>query len=51
LSGSTVAVAEADVLSAHGVTFTANQGQAFSGTVATFTDSDTSNVAGDFSVA
>ena len=48
LSG-TVAAAEADVLTAQGLTFTANPGQAFSGTVATFTDSDTSNVAGDFS--
>jgi hypothetical protein len=40
---------EADVLTAQGLTFTANPGQAFSGTVATFTDSDTSNVASDFS--
>jgi len=48
LSG-TVAAAEADVLTAQGLTFTANPGQAFSGTVATFTDSDTSNVASDFS--
>jgi hypothetical protein len=37
------------VLSARGLTFTANPGQAFSGTVATFTDRNTSNVASDFS--
>jgi hypothetical protein len=48
LNSGTVAVAEADVLAANGLTFTANLGQAFSGTVATFTDSDTSNVASDF---
>jgi hypothetical protein len=48
LSG-TVVAAEADVLTPQGVTFAANPGQAFSGTVATFTDGDTSNVAGDFS--
>jgi hypothetical protein len=45
----TVAAAEADVLTAQGLTFTANPGQAFSGTVATFADSDTSNAASDFS--
>jgi hypothetical protein len=44
-----VAAAEADVLTAHPLTFTANPGQAFSGTVATFTDSDTGSVASDFS--
>jgi hypothetical protein len=44
-----VAVADGDVLSARGVTFRANAGQAFSGKVATFTDRDTGNVAGDFS--
>ena len=51
LSSGTVSVADADVFTvqAHALTFTANPGQAFSGTVATFTDSDTSNVAGDFS--
>ena len=48
LSG-TVTAAEADVLSAKGLTFRANAGQAFSGKVATFTDRDTSNVASDFS--
>jgi hypothetical protein len=47
LSG-TVTAAEADVLSAKGLTFRANAGQAFSGKVATFTDRDTSNVASDF---
>ena len=47
LSG-TVAVAETDVLSARGLTFRANAGQAFTGTVATFTDSDTGNGASDF---
>jgi hypothetical protein len=48
LSG-TVAAAEADVLSAHPLRFTANTGQAFSGKIATFTDRDRSNVASDFS--
>jgi hypothetical protein len=48
LSG-TIAAAEADVLRANGLTFTANAGQAFTGTVATFTDRNTSNVASDFS--
>jgi len=47
LSG-TVAVAEADVLTPQGVTFTANPGQAFTGTVATFTDSNTANAPSDF---
>jgi hypothetical protein len=50
LSG-TVTAAEADVLSARGLTFKANAGQAFSGKVATFTDRDTRNVASDFSAA
>jgi hypothetical protein len=48
LSG-TVAAAEADVLSARGLTFRANAGQAFTGRVATFTDRNTGNVANDFS--
>jgi hypothetical protein len=48
LSG-TVAAAEADVLSAQGLTFNANSGQGFSGRVATFTDRNTSNGASDFS--
>jgi hypothetical protein len=48
LSG-TVIAAEADVLSAQPLSFTANAGQALTGTVATFTDSNTANVAGDFS--
>jgi hypothetical protein len=47
--GGTVAVADGDVLSARGVTFRANAGQAFTGKVATFTDRDTHNVASDFS--
>jgi hypothetical protein len=51
LSSGTVAVAEADVLTAKGLTFSARAGQAFSGKVATFTDRDTSNVASDFSAA
>jgi hypothetical protein len=46
-----VAVAEADVLTPHGTSFTANAHQVFSGTVATFSDSDTANVAGDFAAA
>jgi len=46
-----VAVAEADVLTPHGTSFTANAHQVFSGTVATFSDSDTANVAGDFTAA
>ncbi len=45
----TVAVPESDALTAtNGQTFTAEAGQAFSGTVATFTDTNTTNVAGDF---
>jgi len=44
-----VATAEGDGLTPHGATFSFNAGQAFSGTVATFADSDTSNNAGDFS--
>ena len=48
LSG-TVAAAEADVLSARGLTLRANAGQAFTGTVATFTDRYTGNTASDFS--
>jgi FG-GAP-like repeat len=43
-----VAVAEADALTPQAVAISASQNQAFSGTVATFTDSDTLNVAGDF---
>ena len=45
----TVTVAEADALTPHGTTFTANPAQAFTGTVATFTDSNATNGAGDFS--
>jgi hypothetical protein len=47
LSG-TVAVAEADVLTPQGASFAANPGQAFTGTVASFTDTNTANVASDF---
>jgi hypothetical protein len=50
LSG-TVAVTKGDVLSVKGLTFKANAGQALSGSVATFTDRDTHNVASDFSGA
>ena len=37
-----------DLFTPHGVTFATNPGQSFSGTVATFTDTDTLNVASDF---
>jgi hypothetical protein len=47
VSGS-VSVAEADVLTGHPVSFTAHAHQAFSGTVATFDDTFTANVPGDF---
>jgi hypothetical protein len=47
--GRTVAAAEGDVFTAHGLAFRANAGQAFTGTVATFTDRYTGNVASDFS--
>jgi FG-GAP-like repeat len=50
VSGS-VAVAEADVLTPHGTSFTVSQQQSFSGTVATFGDSDSANVAGDFTAS
>src|SRR3984957_8432307 len=46
-SGS-VAVAEDDVLTGHGQTIRPHANQAFSGAVATFTDTDTVNGAGDF---
>jgi hypothetical protein len=46
-SGS-VAVAEGDVLTAQGKTFKTNVHHPFSGVVATFSDTDTANVAGDF---
>jgi hypothetical protein len=42
-------VADTDVLSARGLSFSAKAGHAFSGKVATFTDRNTSNVASDFS--
>jgi hypothetical protein len=44
----TVTVAEGDVLTPSGVTFDALLGKAFTGTVATFTDSNVNNVASDF---
>jgi VCBS repeat protein len=47
VSGS-VAVTEADSLTPHGTSFTANAHQIFTGTVATFSDGDIANVAGDF---
>jgi hypothetical protein len=51
-SSGNVAVAEHDALSAQGTTLTGNQGQAFSNVVvATFTDTDAANVAGDFTAA
>ncbi len=42
------AVAEADALSGTPVAFSAHQGAAFTGAVATFTDADAANVAADF---
>jgi len=45
----TVSVAEGDALTGHGTSFSITQNQVFSGTVATFSDIDTANVAGDFS--
>jgi hypothetical protein len=48
----TVAVAEADTLTPHPATLTATAGQALTNVaVASFTDSDTGNVAGDFTAA
>ncbi len=47
VSGS-VAVAEGDSLTPHPVSFTTHAHQAFSGTVATFDDTYTANVPGDF---
>jgi hypothetical protein len=46
-SGSVV-VGEGDVLTAHGMTFRPKAGQPFTGTVATFSDTYTGNVPGDF---
>jgi hypothetical protein len=48
LSG-TVVAAEGDVFTPQGLSFTSNPNQAFSGPVATFSDTDTANVASDFS--
>src|SRR5206468_1768535 len=44
----TVTLGEADVLTAGTAGVTAAEGAAFAGAVATFTDSNTANVAGDF---
>ncbi len=44
----TAAVTEADVLAGTPASFTAQAGIPFTGVVATFTDADTANVAGDF---
>jgi hypothetical protein len=44
----TVSAAEGDVLTPQGTTIGATVNQAFSGAVATFSDTDTANVAGDF---
>jgi FG-GAP-like repeat len=44
----TVSVGEADVLAGQGTKIKANIHHAFSGVVATFSDTDTANVAGDF---
>jgi hypothetical protein len=49
-SGS-VAVAEADVLAGQGTKIKANIHHAFTGVVATFSDTDTANVAGDFAAS
>ena len=43
----TVTVGENDALTPHALTVTANSGQAFTGTVASFTDTDTFTTAGD----
>ena len=47
LSG-TVAAAEADVFTPQGITFTTHPGQAFSGTIASFTDTYAGNTGSDF---
>jgi hypothetical protein len=44
----TVSAAEGDSLTPHGATIGATVGQAFNGAVATFSDTDTANGAGDF---
>ena len=48
---STVVVAENDALTPHAITFAANPGQSFTGTVATFTDTNTFNTAGDLTAS
>jgi VCBS repeat-containing protein len=45
---STVSVAEGDGLTPHALSFAATAGQSFSGTMATFSDSDLATAAGDF---
>ena len=47
-ASSTATVTDADSLSGTPVVFTVTKGSLFSGTVARFSDSDTANVAGDF---
>src|SRR6185437_15960747 len=49
-SGS-VAVAEGDALTPHGITINATANVAFNGTVATFTDTYTGNTSGDFTAS
>jgi microcystin-dependent protein/glycosyltransferase involved in cell wall biosynthesis len=44
----TVTITEGDVLTPSGTTISVQQGQAFDGTVATFTDTNVNNVANDF---
>jgi hypothetical protein len=47
----TATVAEADVLTPNPITLSATEGTAFNGTVATFTDTNTNNVASDFTAS
>jgi hypothetical protein len=47
-ANTTVTIPEADSLTATGTTFNATEGQSFTRTVATFTDTNSLNVAGDF---
>jgi hypothetical protein len=47
-ANSTANISEHDTLTANPVTFTPVENQSFTGTVATFTDTDTANTAGDF---
>ena len=50
-SSASATVTEADALSGTPVTFAPQAGLPFTGAVATFTDTDTANVAGDFTAA